>query len=521
MPAVKIPEAVERLKAHLAIIEDLRAAAAILRWDQETHMPPGGAAGRAEQLATLSRLAHNMFTSSQTRDLLASAEAILDALDPDSDEAALVRMTRRDYDRLSKLPADFVAERARAASLSIQVWREARRKNDFPAFQPALQQMVNYARRAADYLGYDEHPYDALLDLYEPAMRSREVDALFARLREVTLPLVRAIVQRGQVVDDASLRMEYEETHQRAFALKVAEAFGYDLTRGRLDESPHPFATSFNIDDVRITTRYQRRYLPSAIFGVLHEAGHAMYEQGISRSLARTPIADGASLGLHESQSRLWENLVGRSRPFWRHFFPMLQQQFPDQLHDVDVETFYRAVNQVRPSLIRVEADEVTYNLHIMLRFDLEKLLLEGRLGAKELPDAWNDKMNGYVGITPPSDADGVMQDIHWSGGSIGYFPTYTLGNIISVQLFEAARKAHPGLLDEIAQGQFGTLLGWLRAHVHRHGRKFLPRELLQRATGSDLTPEPYLRYLREKFGEIYGIAQDAPQGARVGSSQP
>jgi carboxypeptidase Taq len=330
----------------------------------------------------------------------------------------------------------------------------------------------------------------------------------------VTVPFVRAIAARGPVVDDAFVREDYPEEGQRAFGLKVAEAFGYDLRRGRLDVSAHPFATGFNVNDVRITTRYQRRYLPSAVFGIFHEAGHAMYEQGVSPTLDRTPLARGASLGLHESQSRMWENLVGRSRPFWEHFYPALREQFPEQLRRVDVETFYRAVNVVRPSLIRVEADEITYNLHIMLRFELEKALLEGSLRVEALPEAWTEKMRSYLGETPPSDADGVMQDIHWSQGSIGYFPTYSLGNIISVQLFEAARKAHPSLLEEIRRGQFSTLLGWMRQHVHRHGRKFLPREVLKRATGSELTVEPYLRYLQRKFGEIYGVTTSGAAAA-------
>ena len=504
MPAVL--EAVERLKTHLTMIADLRSAAAFLRWDQETLMPVGAASARAGLLATLSRLSHELFTSAETGRLLEAAERVAGSLDPDSDEAALVRMTRRDYARLTKLPADFVAEKARESSLSTQIWREARRRNDFPAFRPSLLKMVDYARRTADYLGFTDHPYDALLDLYEPDMRASEVDAIFARLREVTVPFVRAIAARGPVVDDAFVREDYPEEGQRAFGLKVAEAFGYDLRRGRLDVSAHPFATGFNVNDVRITTRYQRRYLPSAIFGIFHEAGHAMYEQGVSPTLDRTPLARGASLGLHESQSRMWENLVGRSRPFWEHFYPALQEQFREQLRRVDVETFYRAVNVVRPSLIRVEADEITYNLHIMLRFELEKALLEGSLRVEALPEAWTEKMRSYLGETPPSDADGVMQDIHWSQGSIGYFPTYSLGNIISVQLFEAARKAHPSVLEEIRRGQFSTLLGWMRQHVHRHGRKFLPREVLKRATGSELTVEPYLGYLQRKFGEIYGV---------------
>ena len=502
-----MPEPIRSLRDHLAIISDLRSAAAVLRWDQETQMPPGGATGRAMELATLTRLGHESFTSPRTGELLAAAERVAGTLDPESDDAALVRMTRRDYDRLTKLPPDFVAERAREASLSTEVWKAARKRNDFAAFQPSLQKMVDFARRTADYLGYTEHVYDALLDLYEPDMKASEVDAVFARLREVTVPFVQTIVTRGRTVDDTVLHEDYPEAQQGAFGLAVAQAFGYDLDRGRLDISAHPFASGFNAGDVRITTRYKRRDLSEAVFGIFHEAGHAMYEQGVAPELDRTPLARGASLGLHESQSRMWENIVGRSRPFWEHYLPLLRQHFPGQLRGVDVETFYRAVNRVEPSLIRTAADEVTYNLHIMLRFDLEKSLLEGRVKVADLPAAWAAKMKEYLGITPPNDADGVMQDIHWSSGSLGYFPTYSLGNVISVQLFEAARKAHPTIDEEIANGRFATLLGWLRQNIHRHGRKFLPREILQRATGSALTLEPYLRYLQRKFGEIYGIS--------------
>jgi carboxypeptidase Taq len=505
MPDPSVPDTVKHLKTHLATITDLRSASAVLHWDQETYMPPRGTAGRAEQLATLARLTHNLFVSPTTHDLLKAAEAVLARLDADSDEAAVIRMTRRDYDRQSRLPADFVAAKARAASLCVQIWRDARPRDDFAAFRPALQEMVDLARREAEYVGFQDHPYDALLDDYEPSMTTRDVDRLFARLREVTVPFVRAIVTRGRPVDASVLTQDYDPTEQRAFGLKVAEAFGYDLMRGRLDESAHPFTESFGPDDVRITTRYQRTFLPSAIFAIFHETGHALYEQGIPPALARTNIAQAASLGLHESQSRLWENLVGRSRPFWQVYYPVLQDHFP-QLRRVELEAFYRAVNRVQPSLIRVEADEVTYNLHIMLRYELEKQLVEGSLSVTDLPDAWNDRMNAYLGVVPPTHENGVMQDIHWASGYIGYFPTYTLGNIISVQLFDAARRAHPALVEDIGRGQFATLLGWLREHVHRHGRKFLPQEIVRRATGTELTPEPYLQYLKRKFGDIYQV---------------
>ncbi|HLE78521.1 MAG TPA: carboxypeptidase M32 [bacterium] len=509
------PHAVERLKQHLHPIADLAAAAALLAWDQETYLPPDGAEGRANQLATLARLIHQRFVSAETKQVLEAAEGAAGAFDPDSDEAGLLRITRRDFDKITKLPTEFVAERARARAISTQVWREARPKNDFVTFRPHLEAMVDFARREAEYLGYTDHPYDALLDNYEPGMTAKDVRTLFARLREVTVPFVRAIAQRGPVVDAAFLSQDYDEAGQERFGLDVAQAFGYDLRRGRLDRSPHPFASGFGQKDVRITTRYNRQDPMSAIFGIFHEAGHAMYEQGVSPALERTPLSRGTSLGVHESQSRMWENLVGRSRSFWSHYLPRLQQVFPQQLRGIDVQTFYRAVNIVRPELIRVEADEVTYNLHIMLRFDLELALLEGTVTAADLPAAWNAKMQEYLGIVPPDDRDGVMQDIHWSGGSIGYFPTYTLGNVISVQLFDAAVRANPSIPGEIGGGEFGTLLGWLREHVHRHGRKFFAKDLITRATGAELSPESYLAYLQQKFGEIYGLGVPAAAGTR------
>lgn len=509
MPETTSIDAVTRLKAHLAPIIDLNGAEAVLRWDQQTYMPPGATTGRAEQIATIARITHEKFVSPTTETLLKAAEAAVDRLDPDSDEAALVRITRRDYTKWAKLPTEFVAARSRARSVSVQIWQQARRDNNFAAFQPSLELMVDFARRTADYLGYEQHPYDALLDLYEPELTSREVTQMYARLREVTVPLVQAITAKGPVVDGKFLEQEFEETKQREFGLSVVTAFGYDLTRGRLDVSAHPFETAFHPDDVRITTRYERRYLPAAIFAIFHEAGHAMYEQGIPAVLARTPLGHGASHGIHESQSRMWENLVGRSRAFWQYAFPKLQATFPSQLRSVDVESFYRAVNQVSPSLIRVEADEVTYNLHTLLRFELERLLIEAELKVGDLPDAWNAKMQAYMGLKPSTPADGVLQDIHWSQGDLGYFPSYTLGNIISAQLFAAAERAHPGLSTQFREGHFETLREWLRTHVHRHGRKFLPKDLLKGVTGSALTPEPYLAYLQNKFGGIYGVASD------------
>ncbi len=492
------------LRTRLGEISDLNKTVALLNWDQQTYMPPGAVGARSHQLATLSRMAHAMLCDAETERLLDLATPIVEQTPYDSDDASLVRVTRRDYERACRLPADFVAEFSRARSMARAAWNEARKQSDFALFQPHLEQMVALVRRQAGYLGYADHPYDALLDLYEPGMRTAEVRTLFAELRAGLAPLVSAVAARADAVDNTLLRRDYDERTQIKVGEQIIAAIGFDFEYGRQDFSAHPFCASFAPTDVRLTTRVARDYLNQALFGTLHEMGHGLYEQGVSLALARTPLAGGASLGMHESQSRMWENLVGRSRVFWRHFFPLLQETFPAQLAHADAEQFYRAVNRSEPSLIRVEADELTYNFHIMLRFELELALLEGTLPIGDLPAAWNARMEQYLGITPPNDAQGVLQDVHWSGGMIGYFPTYTLGNVISAQLFERARADLPDLDAQFAAGSFGGLLGWLRERLHAHGRKFTPNELLQRIVGGGVAAGPYLEYLRQKFGELY-----------------
>jgi carboxypeptidase Taq len=491
------------LKTHLGEIHDLNMASSILEWDQETKMPLLGANARSAQLATLAKFAHERFVSGTTEKLLSSLEK--ETFDYDSDEAALLRLTRREFDKSSKLPSEFVAEQSRSKAISLAVWREARKTNDFKTFAPNLEQMYTLARRKADYLGFDEHPYDALLNEYEPGLSTRVVETTFADLRDQTVPLVKAIAAKGTATDYSILTRECNEQAQEAFGLEVAQAFGYDLNRGRLDRAAHPFQTAFSRDDVRMTTRYDERYFPMALFGTLHETGHALYELGTAPELARTGLAQGTSLGIHESQSRMWENLVGRSRAFWTHWYPRFVAHFP-QFGDVSPEEIYKAVNRVQPSLIRVEADEITYNLHVMLRFELEKALLEGSLKVADLPEAWNAKMESYLGITPPDDARGVLQDIHWGMGLVGYFPTYTLGNILSVQLLETAKKQIGDTDAMFAKGEYAPLLGWMRENIHRHGKKFKPEELVQRATGSSVTPKPYVAYLIKKFSDIYDL---------------
>lgn len=405
-----------------------------------------------------------------------------------------------------RVPSEFVARSAQITSAANEAWVEARSRSEFFIFQPHLEKVVDLSREYVTFFPPADHPYDVLLDDYEPGMKTAEVQAIFDELRPKQVELLKAIAARPQV-DDSFLHLKYKEDKQRAFGEKVITKFGYDWNRGRQDKSPHPFTTSFSLNDVRITTRFQEDFLNTALFGTMHEAGHAMYEQGVNPIYERTPLGTGASLGIHESQSRMWENLVGRSLPFWEHFYPLLQKTFPTQLGNVKLEKFYKGINKVAPSLIRVEADEATYNMHIMLRLEMEIAMIDGSVeDFKELPAMWNAKMKDYLGVTPPDDAQGVLQDIHWSFGGLGYFTTYALGNLISAQLWEKINADIPDLPDQIRKGKFDALLGWLRENIHKHGRKYEPQELVQKVTGSKITPAPYLRYLREKFGKIYKL---------------
>jgi carboxypeptidase Taq len=485
---------------HLAAAADLDSAASVLHWDHQTYMPPGGVGARAEALATLSRLSHDITASAETARLLDAAGEP----EPGSDAEAVVRLARRDHERATKLPSRLVAETSRATTVAEPAWRRARAEHDFGALIPHLQHILDLQRETAECLGYEDHPYDALLDRYEPGAKKARLAEIFDDLKRGTADMVRAV---SATEDDraAPLRGAFDEGRQEAFGKTVASAFGYDWSRGRQDRAPHPFCINFGgPGDVRITTRYDPAWLSPALFATLHEAGHALYEQGVDPTYSRTPLSGGVSLGIHESQSRLWENVVGRSRPFWNHFYPRLRETFPEALGETSSEDFYRAVNAASPSEIRVEADELTYNLHVVLRFELEVALVEGSLSVPDLPEAWNAKMEEHLGIAPKDDARGVLQDDHWAIGFFGYFPTYTLGNVLSVQLFEAATKEHPGIPEQMERGEFSTLLAWLRENVHRHGKKHDPDALIERATGRPPDTAPYLGYLREKFGELY-----------------
>ncbi len=497
-----MPEKLNRLRTILGRVRDLETTASVLEWDQETYMPAGAIEARAHQIGTVLQLAHDLFTTDEVGELLDAVEG--DGLADGTVEAAIVKVTRRDYDRATRLPPTLVARLARASSIAKEAWKEARDGDRFDVFAPHLRSIVDLNIEKAEALGHTDSIYDPLLDEWEPGMKTHEVADLFGELRRRLVPIVRAIAEAPQS-DDALLRRRYPHEVQWDFGLEVIRDFGYDFNRGRQDVSAHPFTTHFSVNDVRLTTRIDEDFFSPGFFGTLHEAGHGLYEQGVDPRLERTPLAGGTSLGMHESQSRLWENLIGRSLPFWTHYFPILQSRVNGTVGSATVDDFYRAVNCVRPSLIRVEADEVTYNLHIMLRFEIEIDLVEGRLDVDAVPELWNDRMEEFLGIRPEDNATGALQDIHWSLGALGYFPTYTLGNLISVQLFDRLTADIPDVMDQVASGRFDTLLAWLREHVHRHGRTMTASEILEKTCGQDLSVDPWLRYVTEKFGRLYG----------------
>ncbi len=502
-------ETVETLKRRMAETKALKGATDVLGWDQQTYMPTGGGGARADQITALSKVIHQMATGRETENLLEAAERDSKDLDPDSDDAAYLRVARRDFNRAAKMPEELVARMARITTLGYEAWHEARAASDYGKFAPWLEQILGLSREVAELRGYKESIYDALLDEYEPGMKASDVQSMFQAIKPDLVGLVKAVAALGpNAIDDSVLKRDFDEGRQEAFGKTVVSALGFDWTRGRQDRAVHPFCTSFTRGDVRITTRFEPNFLPAALFGSMHETGHALYEQGVGTRFDGNVLGGGTSLGVHESQSRLWENLVGRSKPFWQAFYPDLQQAFPEQLGSVAPADWYRAINKVEPSLIRVEADEVTYNLHILLRFEMEVALLEGKVSVGDAPALWNAKTEEYLGLTPPDDAQGILQDVHWSGGGIGYFPTYSVGNLLSVQLFEAANEALGGEVSaQIARKEFGPLHDWLQENIYQYGRKYDPRALVQRVTGRPLDPAPYLRYLQAKFGDVYGLS--------------
>lgn len=495
----------EELKTRLQEINDIEAAAGVMYWDQSTYMPPGGAPYRARQMATLSRIAHEKATDPALGQLLEDLRDYEADQPYDSFEASLIRVARRDYERQTRVPAAFMAEFMEHTGNAYHAWMQARPQNDFAAVAPLLEKTLDYSRQLAEYFPH-HHIADPLIDQADYGMKAADIRRIFGELREQLVPLVEAITSQGPA-DENCLHQHYPADQQLAFAYQLAQHFGYNSQTGRQDLTHHPFAIKLATGDVRITTRVKENDLSEALFSTLHEAGHALYEQGCAAEFDGTPLNKGTSAGIHESQSRLWENIVGRSQAFWERYYEELQAQFPSQLGDVSLDTFYRAINKVQRSLIRTDADEVTYNLHVMIRFDLELDMLEGKLAVKDLPDAWNARYESDLGITPPDDKDGVLQDVHWYAGTIGgSFQGYTLGNIMSLQFYSAALKDNPNIPNEILSGKFDTLHGWLRDNIYQHGSKLTANDLLERVTGGPLTIEPYIRYLRAKFGELYDL---------------
>jgi carboxypeptidase Taq len=487
------------LRERLAEGHDLRSAAGVLGWDQRVMMPPLGTEARAEALATLGRIAHERFVDPEVGRLLDDLVPLEESLPHDSDDASLIRVTRRDWEKARRVPAGLRVEMTRAAARGHHAWVEARRNDDFASFLPYLRENVELKRRYIECFEWSDSPYTPLLDDFEPGMTTTEVREVFDVLR----PALAELVREAPEVDAHFLHGTFPIDRQRGFAERVLATLGFDEGAWRLDPTVHPFCTSFSNRDVRLTTRYREQDLES-VWSTLHEAGHGLYAHGIAGSLLRTPLAGAPSLGVNESQSRTWENLVGRSRPFWLHWYEPLQQSFPAALGAVELDDFVRATNRAEPGLIRVDADETTYSLHVILRFELEQDLIEGRVPLEELPAIWNARMHEFLGVEVPDDAHGVLQDVHWSGGGIGYFPTYALGNVISLQIWAAVRSALPDLDDQLAAGELSGLSGWLRENLYSLGRKLTPKETLERLTGSpEIDPGPYLAYLRDKVAAL------------------
>jgi carboxypeptidase Taq len=499
-----MPTAIEKLNAAWARISRIEQAIALLGWDMETYMPPEGVQPRSEQLALLSEMAHRWLVSDETGRLIEDAEAETRGSDYFSIEASLARAARRTYDQKIKLPEELVARLARTTAQANSIWIKAREGSNFQSFAPVLSDLVSINREMADLLDTGVSRYDALLDLYEPELTTAEVERLFGEMKAGLIPLVKEITGLRSRVDTGFLNQKFDTAGQEAFGLAVLRDMKFNFNRGRQDRSAHPFTTSFTPYDVRITTRFSEDDLLSALFSTIHEAGHALYDQGLPLDLLDTPLCQSISLGVHESQSRLWENIVGRSRGFWNHYLPLLKKHFPGQLESVDPDRFYAAVNTARPGFIRVEADELTYNLHIFIRFEIEKELIAGALPVTEIPARWNEKYRDYLGIVPPNDALGCLQDIHWAHGSFGYFPTYTIGNLLSAQLYEAAVTAIPSIPECIEKGEFSPLLDWLRGNVHRHGFRYTSSELVKNITGGSVIVRPFMSYLENKFRELY-----------------
>lgn len=499
-------KAYDRLLSLSKEIYLLNSCMSVLDWDQKTYIPKEGVQHRGNQLALLAGISHQKATVPEIGDLLKQLEGSSLQSDPDSFEASNIREIKHSYDKLVKIPKSLVEELTRVTTVAHEVWADARKKSDFLIFLPYLEKIIQLKHQQAEAVGYEKHPYDALLDDFEPGATIDKVAKVFADFRQELVDLVKAIADSGKHPDTSILERNYPAERQNRFGKEAATAIGYDFQKGRLDVTVHPFCTGIGPGDVRITTRYNPNHFGQAFFGILHEAGHGMYEQGLDPERYGTPGGDSVSLGIHESQSRMWENLVGRSKPFWKHFFPKAQKIYPEALGDVKFDDFFFAINDVVLSFIRVEADEVTYNLHILVRFEIEQEFFNGDLSPKDIPGAWNEKFKNYFDLVPPDDAQGCLQDVHWSSGYIGYFPTYSLGNLYSSQFFNQAKKELGDLDEQFARGEFGNLRKWLKEKIHLQGQRYRAEKLVEVVTGKPLSHRPLMDYLKAKYGELYGI---------------
>jgi carboxypeptidase Taq len=499
-------ELYQNVLRHAAETAMLAACEAALGWDERTMLPTGAADFRAEQMAYLAGMVHKRRTDTQLGNWLGELATSDLAKDPHSDVGANIRQLKRNFDRSTRLPQSLVEELSRTAAIGQHVWEAARKSNDFAKFAPILEKTYELKRAQADALGYEEARYDALLEDYEPGEKASNLTTVLAKLRDALVPLVSAIRESGHHPDLSIMTRRFGIEQQTALGREVAASIGFDFNRGRLDVTAHPFCTGLGPHDHRLTTRYQENLLTSALFSTMHEAGHGIYEQGLPVEQYGLPAGEAVSLGIHESQSRMWENLVGRSKAFWQHFYPRVQGTFPGLLDDVSLDAFYFAINDVRPSLVRVEADEATYNLHILVRFELEQALLQDEIKAKDVPMAWREKYQTYLGIEPPDDADGCLQDVHWSAGLVGYFPTYSLGNLYASQFFETADAQLGGVHAQFSRGEFSPLRNWLRENIHSFGQRYTATQLVERVTGKPLSHEPLMRHLRGKLEPLYQL---------------
>lgn len=482
---------------------DVNYASAVLGWDQEVYMPPKGFEARGRQLATLATIAHEMLTSNDYGNLLDELSGRGDMSD---EQQQNIRLSREDYLKNKKLTASFVTKLTEQTSKSYSTWIEARRKNDYSIYAPELQKMIALKREQAELYGYEAHPYDSLLDEYERGATVAMLDPVFNDVKGKLTPLLKSIMESSQV-DDSFLNKHYDKGAQWDFSIDVLKAMGYDFEAGRQDISEHPFTTSFAAHDVRVTTRVDENDFASLLWSSIHEGGHALYEQGLPAEQYGLPLGEAASLSVHESQSRLWENCIGRGRYFWSHFYLVLKERFPEQLKEVGLDAFYKGINKVQPSLVRTEADELTYHFHVMIRYEIEKGLISGSLSPIELADKWNNMYREYLGVNPPDDKSGVLQDVHWAHGSFGYFPTYSLGSFYAAQYYVQAQKDIEGLEEQLANGETSEMLYWLRKNIHQYGRRYRSDELCRKVSGKGLDFNDFMQYAYDKYEGIYNIS--------------